>query len=400
VLIHLDPVGGVAGDMFVAALLDAWPELQGGLREALRAAQLPESVAIGVLSHKDHALSGTRFQVEDRAGTRHTHTPFRVIRERISGSALASGVAERALDIFALLAEAEASVHAMPVDEVEFHEVGAWDSIADIVGAAFLIDAVGSARWSTASLPLGSGRVKSAHGALPVPAPATALLLEGFAVHDDGLEGERVTPTGAAILRHLQPTYRPPGEPARIVRSGMGFGTREFPGISNVLRVLILEELTPGLGEEQIAVVRFEVDDQSPEDLAVGLDHLRELDGVVDVLQSPAFGKKGRLTSQVQVLADADALEPVIRACFTETTTLGVRWRAERRAVLERTTETYVGRQGSVRVKSATRPAGGVTGKAELDDVAEAPGGRAGRDRLRREAEQAILRGPEAEPDE
>ena len=386
--------------MFVAALLDAWPDLQGGLREALRAVQLPESVAVAVVAHKDHALSGTRFRVEDRAETRRAHTSFREIRERLSGSALASGVAERALDVFALLAEAEASVHDRPIDEVTFHEVGAWDSIADIVGAAFLIDAVGPARWSIASLPLGSGRVKSAHGALPVPAPATALLLEGFAVHDDGLEGERVTPTGAAILRHLQPTYRLPGEPARIVRVGMGFGAREFPGISNMLRILVLEELAPGLGEDRIAVVRFEVDDQSPEDLAVGLDRIRELDGVVDALQAPAFGKKGRMLSQVQVLAQADALEPVIRACFAETTTLGVRWRTERRAVLERTTETYVGREGSVRVKSATRPSGGVTGKAELDDVAEAPGGRAARDRLRREAEQGILGDPEGDPDE
>ena len=179
----------------------------------------------------------------------------------------------------------------------------------------------------------------------------------------------------------------------------MGFGAREFPGISNVLRVLILEELAPGLGEGRIAVIRFEVDDQSPEDLAVGLDHIRELDGVVDALQARAFGKKGRMLSQVQVLADADALEPVIRACFAETTTLGVRWRTERRAVLERTTETYVGRQGSVRVKSATRPSGGVTGKAELDDVAEAPGGHAARDRLRREAERGILGDPEGDPD-
>lgn len=386
--------------MFVAALLNAWPELEGGLRGALRAVRLPESVAVAVVAHKDRALTGTRFRVEDAAASRHPHTPFREIRQGISGSDLAPAVAERAIDIFTLLAEAEGAVHGRPADEVAFHEVGAWDSIADIVGAAFLIDAVGPAGWSIASLPLGSGQVESAHGRLPVPAPATARLLEGFAVHDDGLEGERVTPTGAAILRHLRPSYRAPGEPARIVRSGMGFGAREFPGISNVLRVLVLDELERGVREERIAVVRFEIDDQSPEDLAVGLDRVRELEGVVDVLQAPVFGKKGRMTSQVQVLADADALDRVIGACFRETTTLGVRWHTERRAVLDRTTETWVGREGSIRVKSAVRPSGEVTRKAELDDVAEAPGGQAMRARLRHQAEQGILTDPTGEGDD
>jgi uncharacterized protein (TIGR00299 family) protein len=394
VRIHLDPVGGIAGDMFAAAILDAWPELEAGLRETLRRVPLPEEVAIEVRPHKDHALRGTRFRVEARPGaSRRRHTSFAEIRALLSDSQLPPAVRGRALEIFTLLAAAEGRVHGRPREEVTFHEVGGWDSIADVVGAAFLIDAIGATRWSTASLPLGSGRVSSAHGELPVPAPATALLLEGFAVHDDGLEGERVTPTGAALLRHLEPDYRAPGEPMRVQRSGTGFGTRKLPGTSNVLRVLVLVELEAEIIHERIAVLRFEVDDQPAEDLAVGLDRIREVEGVVDVLQAPAFGKKGRLAVQVQILADPDAVDRVSRACFTETTTLGLRWHTARRAVLERSAQTWVGREGSVHVKSAARPSGVVTRKAEIDDVAEVPGGFEGRSRLRREAEEAMRGG-------
>jgi uncharacterized protein (TIGR00299 family) protein len=377
--------------MFVAALLDAWPELETEVRRALESVQLPPSVSARALPHKDHTLQGTRFCVEDaNAGHGHAHTAFREIRERLCDSALTPPVRERAIDIFTLLAAAEGRVHGLPPEQVRFHEVGAWDSIADIVAAAQLIETSGATAWSLSSLPLGSGRVQTAHGSLPVPAPATALLLEGLPVHDDGLEGERVTPTGAAILRHLSPAYRAPAEPMRITRTGIGFGTKRFPGISNVLRLLALEDVEPALAEESIAVLRFEVDDQPAEDLAVGLERLRELDGVLDVLQSPAYGKKGRLCIQVQLLARSDALDRALRGCFIETTTLGVRFATERRALLERSSETWVGREGSVRVKSARRPSGAVTGKAEIDDVADAPGGQAERERRRREAERAV----------
>jgi uncharacterized protein (DUF111 family) len=216
--------------MFVAALLDAWPELETEVRRALESVQLPPSVSARALPHKDHTLQGTRFCVEDaNAGHGHAHTAFREIRERLCDSALTPPVRERAIDIFTLLAAAEGRVHGLPPEQVRFHEVGAWDSIADIVAAAQLIETSGATAWSLSSLPLGSGRVQTVYGSLPVPAPATALLLEGLPVHDDGLEGERVTPTGAAILRHLSPAYRAPAEPMRITRTGIGFGTKRFP---------------------------------------------------------------------------------------------------------------------------------------------------------------------------
>lgn len=391
--LHLDPVGGIAGDMFVAAMLDAWPDLADGTLAAIRAAGLPQSVDLSVLPHKDHALTGTRFAVKaPDDNEHHEHVPYKGLRARLTASDLPQATRARAVDIFGCLAGAEAKVHGVEPEDVTFHEVGAWDSVADVVGAAHLIEQVGDARWSVGSLPLGSGRVKSAHGLLPIPAPAVTELLQGFLVHDDGLKGERVTPTGAAILRHLEPESGGSHPPARMVQSGTGFGTRTFPGLSNVLRVLAFEELGLPLAQEEVAVLRFEIDDQSPEDLAVGLDRLRATAGVLDVLQAPAYGKKGRMTIQVQVLARRDAIESVMAACFTETTTLGVRWELARRAVLERGSRGHEADDGAVGVKYVERPGGVTTAKAEIGDVANMEGGHAARTRRRRAAEDAVLK--------
>src|SRR5690606_3343238 len=167
-------------------------------------------VHVGVAEHRDHALTGLRFRVVEphdpqalAGAAHHPHTPFADIRARLQASALAAPVKQRAIAIFTELAQVEAQVHGKTVDTVSFHELGEWDSIADIVGAAYLIDALSPASWSVSALPLGRGRARTAHGALPIPTPATVLLLKGFEFVDDGLEGERVTPTGAAILKHL-----------------------------------------------------------------------------------------------------------------------------------------------------------------------------------------------------
>lgn len=301
---------------------------------------------------------------------------------------LAAAVGDRALAIFGLLAEAEAGVHGVPVEEATFHEVGAWDSIADIVAAAFLIEAIGADRWSVGPLPQGSGRVRCAHGELPVPAPATVRLLEGFVFHDDGRPGERVTPTGAAILKQLRAQSGAGEGPRRLIRIGHGFGLRRFEGISNVLRVLVSEPVAPaGTASEQIAVLGFEVDDQTAEDLAIGLDHLRGMEGVFDVLQTPAFGKKGRLVTALRLLVRPDAVERVTAACFAETTTLGVRCHIEERAVLARAGGRV---DNGIRVKLATRPDGSRTAKAESDDLA-AMAGHAPRQTARRSVETETL---------
>jgi pyridinium-3,5-bisthiocarboxylic acid mononucleotide nickel chelatase len=387
--IHLDPVGGIAGDMFTAALLDAWPELGEGAMAAVRAAGLGDEVRLAHLRHHDGTLTGSRFAVDRQAAAPgHDHVHWRRLRERLLASALVPEVAARAVAIFSLLAEAEAAVHGHAVEDVTFHEVGAFDSIADIVAAAHLIEALGAKGWSIGPLPLGSGRVRAAHGELPVPAPATVRLLEGFACFDDGRPGERVTPTGAAILRHLAPAQGLGRAPRRLQRAGYGFGTKRFEGISNVLRVLAFAPVeAPGEGAvEQVAVVRFEVDDQAPEDLAIGLDNLRAQDGVLDVLQAPAVGKKGRLVVAVQLLVRPERLDEVTAACFSETTTLGLRWTIEARRVLARREVS----KGGVRVKLATRPGGVISAKAESDDL-RAGAGLAGRRHRRLAAEHAAL---------
>jgi len=393
--LHLDPVGGIAGDMFVAALLDAWPEHAKGALAAVSAAGLAPDVVIEHRSHRDEVLVGSRFVVE-RDGAMaggHDHVHWRQLREHLSTTALDDRVRARAIAMFALLAEAEAGVHGVDIEEATFHEVGAWDSIADMVAAAFLIEAVGAERWSVGPLPLGGGRVRCAHGELPVPAPATLRLLQGFAFHDDGRLGERVTPTGAAILKQIQASNEARSCTRRLLKTGHGFGQRKLDGMSNVLRVLAFETEPAQVrfpavdGRDEVGVLTFEVDDQTPEDLAMGLDRLRACDGVLDIVQMPVVGKKGRLAMALRVLTRPDAIEAVVEACFAETTTLGVRWHREQRVVLARTEATAA---GAIGVKLARRPGGLMTAKAESDDLAGL-GGHAQREDARRSAERDVL---------
>jgi hypothetical protein len=406
--IQLDPVGGLAGDMFVAAMLDAFPDLEPGVHSAVRAAGLPERFRCDLRPHADQALRGKRFLVLEttpggpdeppashRSGARleherdhqHAHRPFARIRSDLSGSVLDPGVRDHAIAIFTLLAGAEAQVHGATLETVSFHELGEWDSIADIVAAAAIIHALAPATWSVGPLPLGSGFVKSAHGLLPVPAPATTLLLRGLAVRDDGIGGERVTPTGAAIARHLRSL---PGEAPRtstMLGAGLGFGTRVLPGTSNCLRVLAFGAAAApaaAADSDRVTSIEFEVDDQTPEDLAIGLDHVRAHPQVLDVVQLPAFGKKGRLVMSVRVLCRAESEEEVARQCFLETTTLGLRLFDVRRHTLGRTMDTVEVGGRPVERKRALRGSE-VTAKVEAESLREVAGHHE-RERLRRAA--------------
>lgn len=419
--IHLDPVGGVAGDMFAAAVLDAFPEWAAPLAAELTRAGLDDIVTVRVEPFGDEVLRGTRFHAASVSGHQHApaqeagdhehdhrhehdhshgehgghgahgHRRFADIREWLKGGRLAAPVAERAVSLYTALAEAESEVHGVPVAEVAFHEVGAWDSTADIVCAAWLIEALGGddASWSCAPLPLGGGVVSTAHGPLPVPAPATALLLRGMPVHHDGVEGERITPTGAAIVRHLDPAFDRAGLAGHISRIGHGFGTRRLEGRSNILRVLVFDTAEAAMWQEEtIGVCSFEVDDQTAEDLAAGLEQLRALDGVLDVLQTPAFGKKGRMVTSVRILVRPEARARVLERCFAETTTIGVRWEVVSRAALAREATTATVDGEPVRVKRTWRPGGRTTVKAEADDVARPGAGHAERETKRRQAER------------
>ena len=412
--IHIDAVGGIAGDMFAAAMLDAWPALGEGLVDALRSAGLAKDV--GVRWEKvDEMLAGSRFVVDDprehrparphavllHAHAGHDHVSFKDVRTRIEGSSLNPRVIARALDIFSRLAAAEAQVHGFALapdqssaarfDDVMFHEVGAMDSVADIVAAAWLIEGAGAATWSCAPLPLGSGTVMTAHGLLPIPTPATAILLQGLATHDDGRTGERVTPTGAAIVQHVlagssssHGARKPPGV---LGTTGTGWGSKRFTGLPNIVRVLEIVDAQVDARatctmRDEVAVLSFDVDDQPAEDLAVALEHLRAHQGVIDVLQAPAFGKKGRMVAMVRVLCTVVAEGDVVDACLRETTTLGVRVERQARVTLARHQQVL----GGVRVKTAQRPDGSRTAKADIDDVATLPS-TAARANARRAAE-------------
>lgn len=394
--LHLDCVGGISGDMFLAALLDAHPEARPALDAAV--ARLsgpgggPGELAIVAEAHADHVFAGTRVSV--RHPPEHAHRTLRQVFDRLAAAGLDPAVRARAEDMFRRLAACEARIHGVGLDQVQMHEVSAWDSIADIVGAAALIEALGIASCTVSSLPFGAGRVRSAHGPLPVPAPATSMLLDGFRVVDDGQPGERVTPTGAVILRHLEASQQPLTGPHSIGRQGFGFGSRKLPGISNVLRALFL---TPGNAthaesplRERIGEVAFEIDDQSGEELAAALDALRGEDGVLDVLQSPAFGKKGRSVVQVRVLCALPRRDAVATACLSLTASLGVRLGECERLVLPRHVVTTTVDGVPIRVKLVRRPDGSRTAKAEMDDLAGVPSQR--RRRLRQAAEEQALR--------
>ena len=202
--IQLDALGGIAGDMFIAAVLDAWPEYSDGTVASIRAAGISADWQVSLSDHKDDVFRGKRFLIKEPRGTDlpHHHI-YREIVDRLRQSSLEVSVCNRATAILEMLAEAEAEVHGVAIEDVIFHEVGAWDSIGDVVGAAYLIEAIAPESWSLGPVPIGGGRVTTAHGPMPVPAPAAARLMQGFTMIDDGVMGERVTPTGAAILKYL-----------------------------------------------------------------------------------------------------------------------------------------------------------------------------------------------------
>lgn len=404
--IHLDLIGGISGDMFAAALADAFPETVPGLLAQLAKLGASKASAPRIVAHSDGVIHGRRFLTDSSEALQghephgesqgvHGHVAHRDLQRRLREAGLDSAVLHHAVSLFEELAAAESAVHGIPKDEVEFHEVGAWDSIMDFVAAAYFIATLAPRAWTWSAPPLGGGRVRTAHGVLPVPAPATAILLQGMEVFDDGVQGERVTPTGAAILKHLRGLSEPAAAAAGryvLVASGSGHGTRRIPGIANIVRCLAFAR-SPSLGEsavEEIASIQFEIDDQTSEDLAVALDRIREVHGVIDVFQAAVFGKKGRLAIQVQVLARQSHLDRVAETCLAETSTLGLRIARVCRRVLART-NVPAQPPDSVRVKVAQRPCGELTSKAEMDDLARIEGGRAEREAARRRAERRTI---------
>jgi uncharacterized protein (TIGR00299 family) protein len=373
--IHLDAVGGIAGDMFVAAMLDAFPQL-GERVFADLARVLPKNAGRPLLAEgSSGAVRCLRFGLEapephghhhHHGHTHHHHGRYRDLVARIEGAGLSEGTAAHAGAILRHIAEAEAHIHGVPLDEVHFHELADWDSLMDVVAAGSIAAALTGARWSVSELPRGGGMVRTQHGMLPVPAPATVEILQGFAWRDDGIGGERVTPTGAAILRHLVTgTGKAEG---RLEASGTGAGTRDLPGLPNILRVLAFSSVVASVGHDRVAVLSFDIDDMTGEEIGVAADRLRALDGVRDLAIAALVGKKGRPLHGFRLLVAPDALDAVKQRCLDETSTIGLRWHFEERDLLERRGESVRDGETTVRVKQVRRP-GRVTMKVESDDL-------------------------------
>jgi pyridinium-3,5-bisthiocarboxylic acid mononucleotide nickel chelatase len=394
--VHIDPLGGLAGDMFNAAMLDAWPALEDVAREAIAACDLPagwhvihgrrlsasiDARSFDVHGPDDHVHAqdhghGHGHGHGDQPGATHRHDSGRYaeIKARISDMRLSASAIANAQGIYARLAECEAVVHGIAVEDVHFHELADFDSVVDIVTAGALIAAVGSCSWSVSSVPLGNGTVRTAHGPLPVPAPATSRLLRGFDVHDDGIGGERVTPTGAAILSWLFPdgsTTRSESFPkGTLGETGCGAGMRQLKGCANIVRVQAYHSSGKTGGRDTVGQIEFDVDDQTPEELAATLSALRADVGIIDVVVRQALGKKGRAVFEVRVLCDRSVTEAAAQTCLAQSSSLGVRVAYTSRRILARSFEMADVDGISVQVKVAVRPDGSYTAKAEHDAVA------------------------------
>jgi uncharacterized protein (TIGR00299 family) protein len=368
-IVYVDAASGASGDMILGAVVDLGLPL-----EELRA-------ELGRLSLSGYRLEASRVSrsglratkvdvVAEEAAPAHRH--LRDILGLVDASTLAPDVKERAAALFRRLAEAEATVHGTSPEKVHFHEVGALDSIVDIVGGVIALRWLGAARIVSSPLNLGTGTVEMSHGTFPVPPPATAALVKGVPVYGAG-EGELLTPTGALLLTaHV--TRWGPLPPMRIEKTGHGAGTRETRGRPNVLRLLVGEEDAPA--GDRVLVLETEIDDAAPQLLGPLLERLLAV-GALDAFFTPVQMKKGRPGVLVTVLAPPSAREAIEERLFQETTTLGVRWQEWPRTVLERETATVDTAYGPIRVKIGRRGATVYNAWPEFEDcqrAAEAKG--------------------------
>ncbi len=356
-----DPFAGISGDMVLGALTDLglsadWLE---GLVESLG---LSATVVVERVDRSGIACGRVHFELpsEDR------HRHLADILEIIGGSGLKPDVQERAAAVFRRLAEAEAAVHGVPVERVHFHEVGALDSILDVVGAVAGLDELGYDRFFVRPVAVGSGTVDMDHGRFPLPAPATAGLLRGLAVRETGWGEECTTPTGAALVAVL--AEGPPPREVVYGRAGYGAGTRDPKGRPNCLRVI---ECAPVEGSVPVHVIQADLDDMSAEYAAAASAPLLEA-GALDVVLVPVLMKKGRPGIRLEVLVPETVLGRVIETVFRETRTIGLRHWPVDRAVLAREEEVVKWRGQTVRRKRVRLPDGTTRAKPEHDDVVAA----------------------------
>jgi len=365
-ILYLDCFSGVSGDMLLGACLDAGVPLDA-VRGALGSLGL-EDYAVGATRVTRAGVSATQWTLEERvpavAGAPHTHGPgaathhhpHRTVAELealIGRSALAPASRDRAIALLRRLAEVEADIHQIPVARVHLHEVGALDSILDIVGGVFALEWFRADRIVASPLNLGSGIVRCAHGAFPVPAPATARLVQGVPVYQDGPAVELTTPTGALLVTGFADAYGPM-PPMRVTAIGYGAGARDVAERPNVLRIFVGEAEDGGsaVARDRVTLLTFEIDDMNPQIYGVLMDDLLAA-GALDVYYTAVQMKKNRPGTLVTVLAPPAAREALQAIVFRETTTLGVRYHDVEREVLARETVTVETPWGSVPVKVA-----------------------------------------------
>jgi pyridinium-3,5-bisthiocarboxylic acid mononucleotide nickel chelatase len=361
---YFDCYSGISGDMTVGALIDAGADFSA-IKESLASLGVPGFTVTAEKIVKK-GITATQFSVIEDEKEHHPHRHLHHIEKIINESALPQPVKDAANATFLALGEAEASVHGTTIEKVHFHEVGAVDSIVDIVAAQLGFHLLGIEYFVSSPLHVGAGTVKCAHGIMPVPAPATAKLLQGKPTHGGEVQGELVTPTGAALIGQRVTVFGP----APLMRTeaiGYGSGTKDLPDRANVLRVLIGECDIADSAQETIQVLEANLDDMSGELLAPLVAGLMD-GGALDAFLTPVIGKKGRPGHVITVLAKNESAQALCERLFTHSTTLGVRMRTERRNTLAREWKRVTTPWGTVRIKIGSRGEQIYTTSPEYED--------------------------------
>jgi len=369
-ILYLEPVGGIAGDMFLAAGIDLGLKPEA-IEAALRGLSVP-GWKLAVSRAVRHAISGTHLDVVLDTREAHPHRAYADIRRLIeSASTLSPRVKERALAVFRAIGEAEAKVHGVSIDDIHFHEVGAVDSIVDICGAAVVLELLGDPEVHAAPPPLGSGSIRVAHGTMPIPVPATLELLRDVPVRFEGV-GELTTPTGAALLKVLAHIGHPPD--FIVEKVGYGVGTKDFKDRPNVLRASLgrMEDSR----SEGLWVVEANLDDATPQLLGHLVERLLAVDAL-DAWVTPVVMKKSRPGHLLSALVEGGLRDTVVDTLLRESTTLGVRYHRVERQALERDWVEVETPWGRVRVKRGLRDGAVLNAHPEFEDcrrIAEAAG--------------------------
>jgi len=356
---------GISGDMCLGALIDLGVDFKMILRELKK---LPvDRIDIKLGKELRHSIRGTTFRVKFTES--HHHRTFMDIKGIINKSALAPEVKELSIRIFAVIAEAEGKVHGIAPDKVHFHEVGAMDSIIDIVGAAVAINSLKADMIFASPVALGSGWTDTMHGRLPIPAPATLEILKGVPVASSSAPFELTTPTGAAILKAVVSKFGPMPS-MKIEKSGYGAGKKDFKESANLLRVV--SGTAEGAQQsheaaERLTVIETNIDDMSPQVSGYLMDKLLDA-GAKDVFFTPVQMKKSRPATLLTVLADEQLKTKIFDIIFEESTSIGVRSHTVERHCLERSTVKVKTPYGTVSVKVSMRGGRAVNAQPEYED--------------------------------